>query len=363
MSCVCFTFQIIKIMNFFVTDTKDWKTEKYSAEELAEIAKSGIKIAGVSRSGVQVFTPEVAMQSIFRKWVLAAQRFLLKITPAFGKSSGWSSGWRLEEMQNLKTSRLDLSSLPIKCVGSDSGNGVYLDDYMKNGDYVWNGKGVEIDTLILPDCVSRVTLNAFTRMKIKHIIFNNKITSFGHDVFYGSDLEDMYLPLDSSIDLYGTFTDCKNLRRVIIDGGSSVSRGIFDDCPALEEVHFGESLNIFGGDGVIKVALTDSRLVESKWYCWSPLVAMTPEFLCEHPGDWYFADSVAIGSISDFEMMAEFVNFAKLEHKPDLRIHLMPSSEKKMHMAEKTEAFLNANCNVSVMTDDWQREFNGIPKS
>lgn len=348
---------------FLVTDTKDWETERYSAEELMKISENGVSVAGVSRSGVQVFTSEIAMRSIFRKWVLAAQRFPLKITPAFKKSNGWNSGWRLEEMQNLKTSRLDLSSLPIRCVGSDSGNGVYLDDYMKNGDCVWNGKGVEIDTLILPDCVSKVCLNAFTRMKIKHIIFNNKITNFGHDVFYDSGLEDMYLPLDSGVDLFGTFTDCKNLRRVVIDGGNSVSRGIFDDCPALQEVHFGESLKIVGGDRITETAKTDSRLVESKWYCWSPTVAMTPEFLCEHPGDWYFADSVIIGSITDFEMMYEFVRFAKLEHKPRLCIHLMPLPKKTMYLSKKSQEFLEANCNVSVVTDDWQKNFNGIPKS
>lgn len=113
-------FHIVKIMYFFVTDTKDWKTEKYSAEELVKIAESGVRIAGVSHSGVRVFTPDVAMGGLFRKWVLSAQRFPLKITPAFKKSNGWSSGWRLEEMRNLKTSRLDLSSLPIRCVGSDS---------------------------------------------------------------------------------------------------------------------------------------------------------------------------------------------------------------------------------------------------
>lgn len=348
---------------FSVTDTKDWKTEKYSAEELVKIAESGVRIAGVASSGVQVFTPELAMRSIFRKWVLAAQRFPLKITPAFKKSNGWSSGWRLEEMRNLKTSRLDLSSLPIRCVGSDSGNGVYLDDYMKNGECVWSGKGVEIDTLILPDCVSKVCLDAFTRMKIKHIIFNNKITNFGHDVFYGSGLEDMYLPIDTGIDLFGTFTDCKNLRRVVIDGGNSVSRGIFDDCPALQEVHFGESLKIVGGDRITEVARTDSRLVESKWYCWSPVLMASAEFLCEHPGDWYFTDSVTISTGTDFEMMHEFVKFAELKHKPRLCIHLMPSSEKRIFLSEEVQAFLKANCNVSVVVDDWQRNFNGIPKS
>lgn len=353
---------------FFVTDTKDWKTEKYSAEELVKIAESGVRIAGVSRSGVKVFTPEVAMGGLFRKWVLSAQRFPLKITPAFKKSNGWSSGWRLEEMQNLKTSRLDLSSLPIRCVGSDSGNavylnGVYLDDYMKNGECVWSGKGVEIATLILPDCVSKVCLDAFTRMKIKHIIFNNKITSFGHDVFYGSGLEDMYLPLDTGIDLFGTFTDCKNLRRVVIDGGNSVSRGIFDDCLALQEVHFGESLKIVGGDRITEAARTDSRLVESKWYCWCPELTISPEFLCEHPGDWYFADSVTIDSITDFEMMHEFVRFAELKHKPRVCIHLMPSSEERVFLSEEVRAFLKANCNVSVVVDDWQKNFNGIPKS
>lgn len=31
---------------FFVTNTKDWKAEKYSAEELVKIAESGVRIAG-----------------------------------------------------------------------------------------------------------------------------------------------------------------------------------------------------------------------------------------------------------------------------------------------------------------------------
>ena len=340
---------------FFVTDTKDWKTEKYSAEELVKIVDSGVRIAGVARSGIQVFTPEAVMGSLFRKWVLAAQTFPLKITPASGWHENWRHGWQLKRIRNLKMSKLDLSSLPIVVVGTASGESIMLA----------LGSGVEIDTLILPDCLSLVGLNAFNRMNIKHIIFNNQLTRLGGSAFYASSIEDIYLPVESSSRLEGTFKGCRRLRRAIIDGAYEISRNTFNSCSALQEVHLGESLQVIGTDTIIAPFKIGENLVESKWYCWSPETRVSPEFLCENPGDWYFADSVVIddsGISMPLPMRHNFVDFAALKHKPRLCIHLMPSVEKRMFTTERVQAFLKAICNVSVVVDDWQKNFNGIPK-
>lgn len=338
---------------FFVTNTKDWKAEKYSAEELVKIAESGVRIAGVSHSDVKVLVPEVALCGLFNKWVLAAEAFPVTITPASRWGESWRRGWQLEKIQNLKVSKLDLSSLPIVVVGTASGESIVSA----------LGSEVEIDTLILPDCVSKVYEYAFSCTNIKHIIFNSQYINFGSHAFCASSIEDIYLPIVSGISLDGTFKGCRRLRRAIIDGAYEISRNTFNSCSALQEVHFGESLQVIGVDRIIVPCKTDSRLVESKWYCWCPELTISPEFLCEHPGDWYFADSVTIRTFTSFQMMCEVAEFAELKHKPRLCIHLMPSSEKRMFLSEEVQAFLKANCNVSVVVDDWQKNFNGIPKS
>lgn len=328
---------------FSVTDTKDWTTEKYSAEELVKIAKSGIKIAGVSNSGIQVFTPEVALNGLFKKWVLAARAFPLNIVSR--RDGDWSQGWRLEWIRNLKMSKLDLSSLPIVVARDASG-------------MCWDASkfGVEIDTLILPDCLLMVGTGVFDHMNIKHIIFNSRLRGIGLCAFYASSIEDIYLPADSEGNLEGTFADCKKLRRVIVDGRDDISRDVFSGCLALQEVHLGESLRTIGMENITVPARSPMSPVESKWYCWCPELTVSSEFLCENPGDWYFAGSVTIRTVGRFR------GYKKLEHKPRLCIHLMPSCEKRLYLTEKVIAFLKATCDFKVVLDDWQRNFNGIPK-
>ena len=331
---------------FSVTDTKDWTTEKYSAEELVKIAKSGIKIAGVSNSGIQVFTPEVALSGLFKKWVLAARAFPLKIVSASEWNDYWSQGWRLERIQNLKMSELDLSSLPIVAAAGASG-------------MCWDASElrVEIGTLILPDCLSLVGSVVFDHMNIKRIIFNRRLKWIGQCAFFASSIEDMYLPADSEGRLEGTFTGCKNLRRVIVDGGHEIMRNVFVGCHALHEVHLGESLRRIGMDIISVSSKAIKSPVESKWYCWCPELEVSSEFLCENPGDWYFTGSVTIRTVGRYR------GYEKLEHKPRLCIHLMPSCEPKLFLTERVLAFLKATCDFEVVLDVWKMNFNGIPKS
>lgn len=114
----------------------------------------------------------------------------------------------------------------------------------------------------IPKTVSKISDLAFALSSIKSIFIPNTITDLGAGTFYKSDLEKITFQKqaqiksiikfstyygDDSAEYYGTFEQCKNLKKLIIpDSVETLSDMTIEGCKALEYLYIGKNVQYTG---------------------------------------------------------------------------------------------------------------------
>lgn len=106
-----------------------------------------------------------------------------------------------------------------------------------------------IDTLILPDTITKIGVSSFKASSLRRIFIPESISEIGDGAFADcKNLESVILPNSvTSIGAYA-FARCESLTEVYIpEGVVSIGNGVFSKCSSLREVRLPESATEIGG--------------------------------------------------------------------------------------------------------------------
>lgn len=356
---------------FFVTDTRDFSTELWSAKDLKRISREqGVKILGVSSKGVAKYTFEKALASVpdtrfktrQRKLNFAGKSYSVGVQIVRGLWAARDRGgealgefdekWYLNNLENDFSVDIDLSAFPLFRVCQHT---------MQQRDVMAS----DIGALIFPDSLRQLDNYALRGCAASRIIFNAPLEEVRVGAFANGCMSEMYLPLKKTIHLPDLlFMYCFLLERVVLSGGTSVTSATFAGCFALRDVHFSESFKLFTGAGDEPLnsgyKIQSGHVEQTRWFVWSEEpVRVCTQMLVFCAGDWYFS-----GDVELFKHVDEGQILLRVSEKPDLTIHFPRGKglrEKFLSQAELVK-HLRKYRNIKVVEDDWREEFGKCPK-
>jgi hypothetical protein len=106
----------------------------------------------------------------------------------------------------------------------------------------------ELESVIIPEGVTRIDKEAFVGSNLKTVSFPNTLQSIGEKAFWGTNLESVSLPESlQTIEGYA-FSNCRELRQVTFKGNSCTTLGwsVFSDCSALRDIYLPEGITKIG---------------------------------------------------------------------------------------------------------------------
>ena len=356
---------------FYVTDTKDFSTELWAAEDLKRVCKEqGIKIYGVTSNGVSKYTVERAIVGMpdkkfstrQRKLSLAGKPFSIgvRIVSGFYAARDHDGGameevgekWFLDDVENDFSTDIDLSAFPISRICQHT---------VRHRE----AKASDVGSLILPDSLRSLDNYALRGCAASKIVFKAPLEEIRVGVFANCCMTEMFLPLRGALHLTDSlFGHCCSLEWVVLSGGISVTSTTFSGCLSLRDVHFSESFKLFTGAGQdtldSRYKIQSGRAGQTRWFVWSK----EPVWICTQMlvfcvGDWFFAGDAKLSEQVDESV---FVLGADVKH--DLTIHFPRGKglREKFLLQGKAIKQLRKYCNVKVVEDDWREEFGECPK-
>ena len=356
---------------FYATDTKDFSTELWAAEDLKRVCKEqGIRIYGVTANGVSRYTLEKAIIGMpnekfvnrQRKLRFAGKPYSIGVKVDGGLYSAGDRGggvletfderWYLNDLENDFFTDIDLSAFPISRICQ----------------YTVRHRGAKasnIGSLILPDSLRSLDNYALRGCAASRIIFKAPLEEVHAGVFANCCMTEMFLPLGGTLHLTDSlFGHCCFLEWVVLSGGISVTSTTFSGCFSLRDVHFSESFKLFTGAGQDTLdsgyKIQSGRAGQTRWFVWSK----EPVWICTQMlvfcvGDWFFSGDAKLSDQTDESV---FILGADVKH--DLTIHFPCGKglREKFLLQGKAIKQLCKYCNVKVVEDDWQEEFGECPK-
>lgn len=350
---------------YFVTDTADYATETWDEKDLMRISQEqGIKILGVTSSGVDVYTLEMALvnnpdakfRSKQRKLALAGKDCGVKASFVDCKGSivmeTYTGSWFLSDLANDFSTDVDLSECPFTRI-------------LSRALRMQVPKSADRGRLILPDSLKGIDAHALQGCWASQIVFTAPLDEIGMDALANSRIESVYLPLSEKARVSGfLFGGCVHLRQVILDGGSIVTPTAFANCFALEEVHFSESFKSFAEQGAVAgdwgILQFFGAEGKTKWYVWCKQpVSVNTQMLILSSGDWYFSGKVNLGSW----MISDKIDF-KTRAKPKMTIHFPEGLGLREHFLQQTKELeeIALYNDIEVVEDDWREEYGEFPR-
>lgn len=350
---------------YFVTDTTDYATEIWEGKDLMRISQEqGVKILGVTSSGVSEYTLEMALvnnpnakfRSKQRKLALAGKACDVKASFVdcmdCHTKEMYTGSWLLSDLANDFSTDVDLSECPFTQI-------------LPRAIRMQVPKSTDRGRLILPDSLKEIDAHALQGCGASQIVFTAPLDKIGMDALSNSRIESVYLPLgeEAWVSRF-LFGGCSYLRRVILDGGVIVTPTAFANCFALEEVHFSESFISFAEQGAVVgdwgILQFFGTAGKTKWYVWSKKpVSVNTQMLILGSGDWYFSGKVNLGSW----LNSDKIDF-KTRSKPKTIVHFPKGLGLREHFLQQTKELeeISLYNDVEVVEDDWREEFGEFPR-
>ncbi|MBP3717332.1 MAG: leucine-rich repeat protein [Paludibacteraceae bacterium] len=140
------------------------------------------------------------------------------------------------ECGNLSTIDLDSANTNFQIA-----DGVVI----KDGEALFTAPKNPLDTVSLPNTVTRIKNGCFSGSHLKHIVLPDSLVEINYCAFsYCEDLEELVLPGSVQTIEYGAFMCTSSLREISIpEGVTSIDERTFFSCTQLEKVVLPKSLN------------------------------------------------------------------------------------------------------------------------
>lgn len=132
----------------------------------------------------------------------------------------------------------------------------------------------ELESVIIPEGVTRIDKEAFVGSSLKTVSFPNTLQSIGEKAFWGTNLESISLPESlQTIEGYA-FSNCRELRQVTFKGNSCTTLGwsVFSDCSALRDIYLPEGITKIGyavlnKSGIVSASVPSTvKVLESRMF-------------------------------------------------------------------------------------------------